>query len=374
MATIVPAPAGSGNIAQSFALAARGLGGGLGQLLARRRQQEFEKQDLAKLALFQRQQQAFGGQAFGGQPITQPTLQSQRGRELDFNRAFQAQQPFTLGAGQARFEGGQKTASQPQRPQATKAFNVVNQLVDDPNSPTKFSVISRNQNGEVLGRRAATNKEVNQGVAAEGLQRGTKTKIEKDIIDLQGTLTELDAIKEQFNPDFFTFRGKGRAFFTDLARQLEIPVGQAQKDFLTNKIKFDADSKRVFLKFRKFITGVAGGIEEFKEIAKATIDPEKGSDIAFLAKFDSMRDNAIRTQNVLLAMRNSGLNPTNPAERRQVFKGRSLGTIPLQVPQNVTLDTLGTQQPTGQQVPVPSRQNLTPQDLNSLTLEQLRAL
>ncbi len=258
------------------------------------------------------------------------------------------QDPFTLTPGGQRFDvAGNVIASLPPiapTPRAPTPFKVVDKLVDDPASPTGFSVEQFDQTGKSIGRRNATRKEVLQGVPEGALQKGTKTKIEKDIIDLNSTLAELDAIEKQINPDFFTFRGKGAAFFTALSEKLEIPVPQAAKEFLSAKTKFFADSKRVFLKFRKFITGVAGGITEFKEIQKAAIDPEGDSETEFKAKMKSMRDNVTRTKNVLLAIRNSGLNPNNPADRRQVFKGLSLKSIPLEVPPNVTLDTLQGQQ------------------------------
>lgn len=170
----------------------------------------------------------------------------------------------------------------------------------------------------------------------------TATKIEKDVIDLQSTLGELGAIEQQFNPDFFTFRGKGKAFFAGLAERAEIPVGKAATEFLRDRSKFFADSKRVFLKFRKFITGVAGGIEEFREIAKATIDPEKDSPTQFTAKLDSMRNNAIRTSNLLLAIRNSGLQP-NKTNIKAAISLTPLANIPLQVSPDVNLQTLGPQ-------------------------------
>lgn len=257
-------------------------------------------------------------------------------------------QQFTLPAGAQRRDAEGRLIAEapfaPQRPLAPPGFKVVDKLVDDPQSPTGFSVEQFDQSGKSIGRRAATRKEVLQGVPEGALQGPTQTKIEKDIIDLNTTLAELDAIETQINPDFFTFRGKGKAFFTALGEKFEIPVPQAAKEFLSNKTKFFADSKRVFLKFRKFITGVAGGITEFKEIQKAAIDPEGDSETEFRSKFDSMRDNALRTKNVLLAMRNSGIDPKNPSNRRRIFNGLSLSNIPIDVSPTITLDALQGQQ------------------------------
>ena len=289
---------------------------------------------------------------------------------LDKFRAGSKGKPFTLGPGQKRFTGeGEQVAKVPLKPTTPKQSSSV---IIDPRDPNK-AIRVRNTfdpqgnliNQQFIGE--ATLAERIGGVAAEGLQKSTQTKLEKDIIDLQTTLTELDAIDEQFDENFFTFRGKAGAALTAFFEKAEIPVGKARQEFLSKKTKFFADSKRVFLKFRKFITGVAGGIEEFREIAKATIDPEKDSPTQFSAKMESMRDNAKRTQNVLLAIRNSGLDPKNQAIRKHIFRGLSLESIPIDVPGDVTLETLSQQQ-------VPSRENLTPADLENLTLEQLRGL
>lgn len=251
-----------------------------------------------------------------------------------------------------------------------RAFNVVNQLVDDPNSPTKFSVEQFNQAGQSIGRRFATQKEVLQGVPEAAVTKPTVTQIEKDVVDLQGTLTELRAIEEQFNPDFFTFRGKGKAFFTALAEKAEVPVGRAAEQFLKDRSKFFADSKRVFLKFRKFITGVAGGIEEFREIAKATIDPESDSPTQFKAKFESMRDNAIRTSNLLLAIRNSGLEP-NKANIKSALSITPLENIPLRIQPNLNLETLGIRPTDPNFIVSPFRQDAAPTAVSPKTGQRL---
>ena len=177
------------------------------------------------------------------------------------------------------------------------------------------------------------------------VEKSTKGQIEKDVIDLQTTLGELEQINKDYNDDFFTYRGRGKAYFTALAEKAEVPVGQAAKDFLSAKTKFFADAKRVFLKFRKFITGVAGGIEEFKEIAKATIDPESDSPTQFKAKMTSMRDNALRVSNLLLAIRNSGLDETDKSVFRDTLSIIPFDSIPLEVNENITLESLQRQDP-----------------------------
>ena len=182
-------------------------------------------------------------------------------------------------------------------------------------------------------------------------------QIEKDVVELQGTLGELEQIESEFNESFFTYRGKATAGITAFLEKAEVPVAKDAQDFLAKKTKFFADSKRVFLKFRKFITGVAGGIEEFREIAKSTIDPEKDSPTQFKAKLNSMRDNAIRLSNLMMALRNSGFDPRNKQNIKNAMIRISLEEIPLEVPPSTTLETLS-----------------TPQDIQSMSDEELRRI
>lgn len=248
---------------------------------------------------------------------------------------------FTLSPGQTRFSGtGEEISSVPGQQKYSQSSSVIMRDGNAIRVRNTFDQEGNLVNQQEIGQ--ATLAEKIGGVAAEGLglQKPTQTKIEQDIIELDTTMAELDTINEQISDEYFTFRGKGKAFFTALAEKLEIPVGAAHQQFLSDRTKFFADSKRVFLKFRKFITGVAGGIEEFREIAKATIDPENDSPTQFKAKMKSMRENVTRTRNVLMAIRNSGLDLNDPAVRNQVFRGLQLGAVPLEVPEDVTLETL----------------------------------
>ena len=334
----VPAPILDNSLQQALLAAAQPLAAGL-QLGQQRRS---TSQDLSSLLAFNQATQQFqqqgqrpgleqiGQTSLGGQlPVSQatgqpfidqpqmPRFQSQLFQGLGGQAAIQQafgqptqRAPSAFGQTQAEINRisaipkADRTVTEQARldqlldRKPPTGFKVVDKLVDDPQSPTGFSVEQFDQAGKSIGRRTATQKEVLQGVPEGALQRPTQTKIEKDIIDLNTTLAELDEIEKQINSDFFTFRGKGKAFFTALGEKLEIPVPQAAKKFLGEKTTFFADSKRVFLKFRKFITGVAGGITEFKEIQKAAIDPEGDSETEFRNKFNSMRYNALRTKNV----------------------------------------------------------------------------
>jgi hypothetical protein len=227
--------------------------------------------------------------------------------------------------------------------------NTTLRVVEDPNNPGQFVQQLQDEQGNVVRNLGpATPKQIKEGVVPDPVSKPTVTKIEKDVVDLQQALGELDAINEEFGgeaiDDFLTFRGGARKGIAAFAEKLEIPLPEAEKKFLADRTKFFADSKRIFLKFRKFITGVAGGIEEFREIAKSTIDPEKDSPTEFRAKMRSMRDNAQRLNNLMLGIRAKGFEPTEGNIRAEIRNAGGLSNIPVEVPTEVSgnpIDAIG---------------------------------
>ena len=199
----VAAPAGIGqalaNQQQTFDRAMSTLGQALGQ----RRQNKLESEDFDKISqIFNPQPQisnldqsgqaigeAFlGGQAPQGVQTQTPgvnlsspqslailgSLQSNFGKDFakkvtTARLAQQFQPPILRGPGEQLVdERGQPIGEAGAfQPRATKAFSIERELIDDPKSPTKFSVIKRDQNGNAIGTRTATAKEVRQGVVAD---------------------------------------------------------------------------------------------------------------------------------------------------------------------------------------------------------------
>jgi hypothetical protein len=312
-----------------------------------------------------------------------------------------AQQLLTQGLGQ------QRQFSQ-QREQAIAIQNLKNKaaagktslrVVEDPETGEFIQQLQDEQGNVIRELGPATPTQIKQGVTPETVAKPTIAKIEKDLIDLQSTVGELDVIKDDFDPNFFlTFDPKNplgdskfSAFITERARKFGVTPSAARQDFLDRKTKFFADSKRVFLKFRKFITGVAGGMQEFKEIAKSTIDPEKDSDISFMAKMRSMRENAMRLDKIMRTIRDKGFEPTKDNIKAELNNAGGLDNI--EIGEGVQQEQVQQAEPISpaiqQQTGIPSLQELrnmsTPpesvdrnsiveQDLDNLTLEQLQNL
>ena len=177
MATIVPAPAGTANIAQNFAVAGGQLGQGIGQFFAQQRQ----KQQQEAMRQFLQQQ---GVQLPQGLP---PQLLSQ----LLLNRQ---QQQAALGLQAAR----------------PKTRTVESNIVD-PTNPKEIIKVSDTidaQTGKLLNRRIigeptlATKFGGVDPKVLTNLQKPVAAKIQTELKDVEINIANLESILDQFRPEF----------------------------------------------------------------------------------------------------------------------------------------------------------------------------
>lgn len=101
-----------------------------------------------------------------------------------------------------------------------------------------------------------------------------RPEIANQILDLDKRIGSLDEMSRLFREEFLTFGGKGKAIE---ARILQKAGFKTQEEYTQARSRWMAQSKSAFLEYRKWVTGVAGGEKEFKEIAKAFPDPERNS-------------------------------------------------------------------------------------------------
>ena len=124
---------------------------------------------------------------------------------------------------------------------------------------------------------------------AGGLQKPTIRSLESKINAAQLNIGQFERIGEIFDPRFITLGGELKAGLESAKAYLDIGL-KVDKKFLADKRKWFQRSKSSFLAYRKEITGVAGGEKEFKEIAKAFVDPEVPNSIAFIASLEEAMD------------------------------------------------------------------------------------
>ncbi len=176
------------------------------------------------------------------------------------------------------------------------------------------SRIDRDPQGNITGftplqveGEAAVAAPSRQEVRTGAIESGTKSTAEKDIVSLTQRREQVKALKQtvQQDPSLLTFPRKAQGFVTDVVEffggkttnKIEKLLQDANitNPAATQKLRdFQASAENAFLPFRKFITGVAGGMKEFSEIAKAF--PREDDTLSeFLGKADA----AIRATTVL---------------------------------------------------------------------------
>jgi hypothetical protein len=142
---------------------------------------------------------------------------------------------------------------------------------------------------------------VTVNVGPQDIETATKTKLEKDIIELENNVAAFDEIEGTLEDSFLRLKGWAKAGLQKQAEIFGIPINA---EFLGRRSVFQQRAQSAFLKWRKFITGVAGGPQELKEIAKSFPDPSKNSPTEFRAKLNSAREitrRAIRRMKILRA-------------------------------------------------------------------------
>jgi len=140
------------------------------------------------------------------------------------------------------------------------------------------------------------------------LGTSTKTKLEQDIIDGSTKIESLDEIERLFKPEYLTYMGKGQAAYEKYAEKMGIPV---DTDFLASLTKWHQEAKTTFFIWKKWVTGVAGGEKEMRDIAKSFPDPQRNSPTEFRANLEQARKTTKKLIIKLNMYRAAGIkNPT----------------------------------------------------------------
>lgn len=164
-------------------------------------------------------------------------------------------------------------------------------LIDDPESPSGMSVALLDKQGNLVKKlRNATDKDITGKALVQvntgDLQKGTVGKLEDQIIAGQKTIGQLNRAEATFKPEFLTIAGKAKGAIQRLSEKAGF---ETDTDFLKEKSRWFNQAKQAFFVYRKWVTGVAGGEKEMKDIAKAFADPERNSPSEYLANLQETR-------------------------------------------------------------------------------------
>ena len=98
----------------------------------------------------------------------------------------------------------------------------------------------------------------------------TKADLEGQIISGMTILDNLKRIDKIYTPEFLTYKGQGKAWLQEKGSKLGFDVGE----FVGKREKWKMEVDQQMLKWRKFITGVAGGEKEMQKIEQTTLNAQ----------------------------------------------------------------------------------------------------
>lgn len=158
------------------------------------------------------------------------------------------------------------------------------------------------------------------------LTPSTVTALQKDIIDAEGNLTVFDAIEKSFKPEFLTTIGRAKGGiqkFINKTGVQNIPLLEKLFDketfgFLDDQTVWFAQTEMAFYKWRKWVTGVAGGAVEMQSIRESYLDSKGDTPVTFQAKMRAVRgitDGIVRQKKKLLR---EGITDDSPELQRRM--------------------------------------------------------
>jgi hypothetical protein len=156
--------------------------------------------------------------------------------------------------------------------------------------------------------------------AGTPLARGSKGKIEGQLANIETNIGELNRIEELYKPEFLTWAGKGKAFWTNLKSKADVDLSKEEKQFSQGRRRFTQDVNKFFNAYRKEITGAAASVQELESLKKAVFN-EDLSPVEFEAAFDEFNKGVYRSRRILRKVMREGVqgslkNKKSPAAKR----------------------------------------------------------
>jgi hypothetical protein len=129
------------------------------------------------------------------------------------------------------------------------------------------------------------------------LTKKSRNTLENAIISGERSTGRLNRIYKQFDKDFLTFQGKGKAWWTALKSKADVDLTAEERGFVDKKRRFTQNVNRFFNAYRKDITGAAASVQELESLKKAVFN-EDLSPVEFKAALDEFRDETLRAQRI----------------------------------------------------------------------------
>ena len=191
-------------------------------------------------------------------------------------------------------------------------------VVKDPETGEFVQQLLDEQGNVVKNLGPATLKQTKEGVASEAftsLQKPVAVDIQKDMKDATVDIANLEAVRDQFKPEFTEVPFKVKQKLTKIQEKAGGFLGEpskASQEDLSAFSKWKRNASREFVVFKKWATGVAAGQKEMaQQIETAFASPRTDSATEFKSKIDSSIKVRKRTLEILRGLLKGGSFNTN---------------------------------------------------------------
>ncbi|MDQ8200691.1 hypothetical protein QEH56_21165 [Pelagicoccus enzymogenes] len=206
--------------------------------------------------------------------------------------------------------------------------------------------------------------EITRGVGAGkggNNSRSTQGKIEQKLMTFREQLQMLDQLDANFDPNALTYKGKLSNAFMAVKEKAGMQLSPEEQEKQASIIRFTQGIEQLFNAYRKEITGAAASVQELDRLKASMINKDLGP-TQFKAAYDQFRNQIQQGMTLYSNMLENGVSPETAARAvDEQFKASK--------PEESAMDLN-----TGTGEALPKLDQLSVEDLDKLTPEQLRAL
>lgn len=158
-----------------------------------------------------------------------------------------------------------------------------------------------------------------RGISPAGLQKKTVTDLEKKLVVFETNFDDLKRIESQIKPEFLTFAGRGKAFFSGLKSKAGVDLSKEEKSFLQERTRFTQNINQFFNAYRKEITGAAASVQEMEGLKRSMFN-EDLSPVEFEAAFDEFKNGVQRGRRLTRKLLREGVGGNLKNKQSEVSK------------------------------------------------------
>lgn len=149
------------------------------------------------------------------------------------------------------------------------------------------------------------------GPGVGGPTKPVTTQIQKEALDLQNALQDLDHVGASFDDFYLTYWGKGYKGLLRQANKLGIPLTQDQRQYIRNHRQLTQSAQEIFNKYRKYITGAQATMNEIEFLKQAMLNPDLSPE-EFKGAYETYRNSIMRALRLRRAITRQGITPDSP--------------------------------------------------------------